>query len=48
MPPGILVLMNKKYTSDVVEKMSDVEIKVAGAITQAGVENQRGSFNLQR
>ena len=40
--------MNKKYTADLVQQMSDIDIKVAGAITQAGVENQRGSFNLQR
>ena len=47
-PPQLKSYMENKYGAKEIEKLNEVQFKIAGAISQADLENERGTFTTQR
>lgn len=44
-PPQLRAYMENKYGKDDLAKLDEVQFKIAGAISQADIENERGTFS---
>ena len=48
LPKAIAAAVNQKYGLTQTVNLAEEPLRIAGAIAQAGVENGRGTFNMQR
>ena len=48
LPATLIKAIGKKYGIQEVAALDEIELKIAGAIAQAGIENSRGTFTTPR
>ena len=48
LPDALINAVNKKFGLQQIAGLDEVQLKIAGAIAQAGIENSRGTFAVQR
>ena len=47
-PPILMKEMTDKFGQKVVANLTDSQLKIAGAVAQAGLENEQNKFTTQR